>query len=237
MNFLAFDIETARLAPDGEDWLSHRPLGISCYALAWREPNGVKTVAGYGNAGTAGTPQPQMSRAECQALVQQLSDSVAQGYTLLTWNGLGFDFDVLAEEAGMHAACCDLARSHVDMMFEFFCLQGYPLGLNTAAQGMGLAGKPEGMDGSQAPLLWSQGKFETVLAYVTQDVITTLDLAAVVKERGQIRWKTRAGKPNRVLIPYWMTVTEALTLPLPDANWLRRPMTRERFTGWMEKQA
>lgn len=235
MNYLAFDIEIARLAPDGEDWLQHRPLGISCYALAWREPEGVKSEAGFGKDG-AGRLQPQMSRVECQALVQHLSDLVAQGFALLTWNGLGFDFDILAEESGMHTACCELARNHVDMMFAFFCLQGYPLGLDTAAKGMGLPGKPAGMDGSKAPLLWSQGEFETVLNYVTQDVITTLELAAGVEERGQLRWKTRAGKPTRVSIPSWMPVIEALALPLPNVKWMRHPMTRERFMGWMEKQ-
>ena len=158
MNLLAFDLETARLTPDGEDWHAHRPLGISCYALAWRNEGAIKTVVGHAQDG-AGSPQPQMSRAECRSLVEELADKVSQGYTLLTWNGLGFDFNVLAEEAGMHSACCELARAHVDMMFHFFCLQGYPLGLDTAAKGMGLAGKVEGMDGAQAPILWQQGQY------------------------------------------------------------------------------
>src|SRR5690606_12678720 len=111
------------------------------------------------------------------------------------------------------------------------------LGLNAAAKGMGLAGKVEGMDGSQAPLLWQQGEYDKVLTYVTQDGITTLDLAAAITERGQIRWQTRKGKPNRVTIPSWHTVTEALTLPLPDNAWLRNPMTRARFTSWMDNQS
>jgi hypothetical protein len=233
MNYVAFDIETARLAPDDEKGIQQRPLGISCYALAWREPDGVKSEVGFGKDG-AGKLQPQMSRAECQALVQQLGDLVAQGFALLTWNGLGFDFDILAEESGMHAACCELARNHVDMMFAFFCLRGYPLGLDTAAKGMGIQGKPAGMDGSQAPLLWSQGKFEMVLNYVTQDVSTTLELVAAVEKRGQLCWTTRAGKSTLVPIPKWMKVTEALALPLPDVSWMRTPMKRDHFTRWME---
>ena len=234
MNSLAFDLETARLTPDGEDWSMHRPLGISCYALAWRSPAGVQTRANHGKTET-GQPQPQMSRAECRALVEQLTDQVRQGYTLLTWNGLGFDFDILAEESGMHAACCELARAHVDMMFHFFCLQGYPLGLDAAAKGMDLAGKTEGMDGSQAPLLWQQGEYAKVLEYVTQDVVTTLTLAEASAARGQVRWRTRSGKPNRVTIQQWLPVHEALLLPLPNTTWLRTPMTRARFTGWMDR--
>jgi hypothetical protein len=234
MNFLAFDIETARLTPAGEEFLAHRPLGISCYAPAWRDAEGVHHQTGFGQANSA-TPQPQMSRAECAALVTTLQERVRQGYTLLTWNGLGFDLDILAEESGLHAACCELACAHVDMMFYFFCLQGYPLGLDSAAKGMGLAGKSEGMDGAQAPLFWQQGKFEEVLSYVAQDVKTTLELCEAVTARHQIRWRTRGGKANRVKIAAWLPVHEALALPLPDNNWLRHPMTRDRFTGWMEQ--
>ena len=236
MKYLAFDIESSRLAPNGEDLLLHRPLGISCYALAWQEPDGAKMLVGHGKD-EAGQPWLQMTQDECQTLVLQLTEYVRQGFTLLTWNGLGFDFDILAEESGMHAQCVELAYAHVDMLCHFFCLQGYTLGLNAAAKGMGLAGKPEGMDGSQAPIRWQQGEYETVLAYVAQDVLTTLDLAAAVEARGQIRWITRTGKPNRVTIRQWKRVTEALELPLPDPKWIRRPMTRERFTSWMEKQA
>lgn len=245
MKYLAFDIETARLTPEGEEWANHRPLGISCYALAWRDSDKsgsnksnsdkIQTTVGHGKDGH-GTPQAQMSQEECRALVKELSDWVDQGYTLLTWNGVGFDFDILAEESGMHTACVELARAHIDMMFHFFCLQGYPLGLDTAAKGMGLLGKPEGMDGSQAPTLWQSGEYDKVLAYVAQDVITTLELCEAVNKRGQIRWRTRAGKPNRVTIGHWLSVNEAEKLPLPDNNWIRRPLTRERFTGWMNQQ-
>jgi hypothetical protein len=232
MNFVAFDIETARLTPDGEDWHNHRPLGISCYALAWRSEGAVQSIALCGRDG-ADNPQPQMSRAECCALVETLLDFTRRGFTPLTWNGLGFDFNILAEESGMHSQCCELARAHVDMMFHFFCLQGYLLGLDAAAKGMGLAGKLEGVDGSQAPTLWQQGQFAKVLEYVTQDVVTTLHLAEEVAQRGQIRWKTRKGKPNRVVIPRWLTVTDALKLPLPKASWMRKPLTREGFMEWM----
>ena len=40
-----------------------------------------------------------MSREEAAALVHYLEDRTKEGYTLLTWNGLGFDFDILAEES------------------------------------------------------------------------------------------------------------------------------------------
>jgi len=235
MNFVAFDIETARLTPDGDDWHSHRPLGISCYALAWRKDGAAQTSLGHGKEG-AGNPQPQMSRVECCALVEELAGFVRQGFVPLTWNGLGFDFNILAEESGMHSQCCELARAHVDMMFHFFCLKGYLLGLDKAAKGMGLAGKLEGMDGAQAPILWQQGQYAKVLEYVTQDVITTLNVAEEISTRGQIRWQSRGGKSNRVVIPHLLTVSEALKLPLPNAPYIRQPLTRQSFMSWMEEE-
>jgi hypothetical protein len=68
-------------------------------------------------------------------------------------NGVGFDFDVLAEEAQMLAECCVFALAHVDMMFHVLCRLGYGVGLDAAARGTGLAGKSEGMKGADAPVL------------------------------------------------------------------------------------
>ena len=53
------------------------------------------------------------------------------------------------------------------------------LGLVKAAMGMGLPGKQAGMSGELAPKYWQQGRQAEVLAYVAQDVRTTLDLASI----------------------------------------------------------
>ena len=56
--------------------------------------------------------------------------------------------DVLAEESGQLEQVPPTGGWwHLDMMFHFFCKQGYPLGLSAAAAGMGVEGKTEGMDG------------------------------------------------------------------------------------------
>ena len=107
--YLAFDIETAKL-PDG-DWRSCRPLGISCAA----------TLLGDDKEPTLWHGGDRLTRQETAALVQYLSEQVAQGCTVVTWNGLGFDFDVLAEESGLLEQCRTLALGHVDMMFHVLC--------------------------------------------------------------------------------------------------------------------
>ena len=53
-----------------------------------------------------------MSRAEAQGLVHDLAQLVEEGYTLLTWNGLGFDFNILAEESGLQTECERLAMAY-----------------------------------------------------------------------------------------------------------------------------
>jgi len=231
--YLAFDIEVAKEFPiEAPDWKAYRPLGISCAATLAGDAE--EAVTWYGRT-AEDPPGERMSQAEAARLVEHLVEMTANGYTVLTWNGLGFDFDVLAEESGRHEECCKLALAHVDMMFHVFCQQGFPVGLDAAAKGMGLAGKTEGMAGHMAPGMWAAGKRQQVLDYVAQDVRTTLQLATACSQRGHLRWITRRGRPTKMPLPHgWLNVSEAGKLPLPDTSWMSRPMRRERFTAWME---
>jgi hypothetical protein len=229
--YLAFDIEITKPLPEGtEDWKSVRPLGISCAATL--SDDGTKTV--FHGINPSGDIADQMNQGEAALLVDHLAAAVDSGHTILTWNGLGFDFDILAEESGRWDSCKELAWDHMDMMFHIFCLKGYPLGLETAAKGMGLPGKTPGMSGDKAPIYWSQGRREEVLEYVAQDVETTLLLAQVVEERHQLRWTSRSGKQQIMPVHAgWLTVRQALDLPEPDNSWMNNPWPRSKFTGWL----
>jgi hypothetical protein len=232
--YLAFDIEIAHELPEGEsDWKAHRPLGITCAATLAGDTNELLLWHGLADDNR---PADRMNRSDMVQLVEHLLTKARDGYTILTWNGLGFDFDILAEESGMLAECKQLAfeMDHVDMMFHVFCQLGYPVGLDRAAKGMGLAGKPEGMNGALAPYLWAAGKHQQVLDYVAQDVRTTLELAHASEERGHLRWITRRGSGKTMALPSgWLTVRKALTLPEPDTSWMSNPWPRSKFTGWM----
>ena len=230
--YLAFDIESAKVLPEDEsDLKSHRPLGISCAATLLADSKELRLWHG----GTDQSPADRMTREEAANLVRYLEDQVAEGYTLLTWNGLGFDFDILAEESGMLSECRRLASDHVDMMFHVLCNLGYAVGLDATARGMNIKGKPEGMNGSKAPVLWAEGKREEVLRYVGQDVRTTLEVATACEACGKLRWIARSGKPRTMrLLDGWLTVEKALELPLPNTSWMDEPWSREDFTGWMQ---
>src|SRR5665811_614876 len=133
--YLAFGIETAKDVPgDDFNWRPHRPLGISCAATLASDT--AQPLLWYGKAPDQ-SPETQMSRQDAQELVQYLSEMAAEGFKILTWNGLGFDFDILAEESGAAASCKECALGHVDMMFQVFCSLGYPVALDKAAHGMG----------------------------------------------------------------------------------------------------
>lgn len=229
--YLAFDIETAKEVP-GDDfvWRPHRPLGISC-AATWASDSD-QPILWYGKQ-PDGSPEARMSRAEALELARYLSQMAANGYTILTWNGLGFDFDILAEESGDLALCKQCALGHVDMMFHLLCLLGYPVGLDKAAQGMGLKGKPAGMSGEKAPRLWAAGHHQQVLDYVAQDVRIALDVALAVEKRRRFEWITRKGTRRSEAMPSgWLSVERAMHLPKPDTSWMMTPISRNEPLVW-----
>ena len=90
------------------------------------------------------------------------------------------------------------------MMFHVLCKLGYGVGLDAAARGMGIAGKPEGMKGADAPVLWAEGRREEVLRYVAQDVRTTLALATACESCGSFRWVARSGRLRTMPLPRGM---------------------------------
>jgi RNase H-like protein len=232
--YAAFDIETAADVPDSAgSWASYRPLGITCAAV-FLDDASEATVWHGKNAD--GTPAARMSQPEAQQLVKQLERLVDDGYTLLTWNGLGFDFDILAEESDAVAECGKLAVEHVDMMFHVFCDRGFPVALNKAAEALKIQGKPEGMSGYLAPRLWADGEHDKVLDYVAEDVRIARDIAKACETRRRFQWITARGKPSSMPLPNgWLTVAEAMRLPEPDTSWMSRPIPRRRFTDWLAK--
>jgi hypothetical protein len=233
--YLAFDIETAKDVP-GEDfiWRPHRPLGISCAATLASDTS--KPALWYGKT-RDGLPAAQMSREDAQELVQYLVQMASEGYRVLTWNGLGFDFDILAEESAATALCKQCALDHVDMMFHAFCSLGYPIALEKAAQGLGLPGKPPEMSGAKAPRLWAEGQFDKVLGYVAQDVRITLAVAQACDQRRSLEWITRKGTRSSIPLKNgWLSVKDASRLPQPDTSWMSIPIPRRDFTAWLMTQ-
>ena len=230
---VALDIETVKPFPDGADWRRHRPLGIACVALA--SPEGAS--AWYGRDGD-GAPAERMARHEVSELVDHLLEITGQGHVIITWNGMGFDWQVLAEESGRLTDCRELAQGHVDMMYHFFCSKGFPLGLAAAAAGMSVGAKTAGISGRNAPELWAGGQRQAVIDYCSQDAALTLDLATAGIINRRLSWTARSGRPNHLLLPNgWLTVRQAGQIPLPDTSWMKSPLERSVFDGWLTNAA
>ena len=229
--YVAFDIETAKVLPESvTDLMDHRPLGVACAAAVVSDRD--EAVIWHGADG--GTPAAQMSRDEVGSLVGDLSAWANDGYTLVSWNGLSFDFNILAEESGMPEECARLALDHLDMMFHVVCQLGYPVALGKAAEGLGIPGKSGGLTGCDAPVLWARGQYRDVLDYNAQDAKLALTIAREAERRSELVWVTRRGTKGRMPLEQgWCSVRQALELPLPDTSWMSDPPAREDFLAWL----
>lgn len=225
---VAFDVETARVVPEGESLEDHEPLGISVAALYDRDWQSPRVY--YGGCWSylsrmlpSRLPKytsPRMNAIECQELVRCLEKLVAKGHTIVGWNSLGFDFRILAQESGLVEECRRLAWGHIDVMFHFFCAKGFAVGLDAVAKGMGLAGKTEGVSGADAPRMWAEGEFSKVMEYVSQDVRTTMEIYDSLRP-GVLQWTTKRGGKASWEIPgrRLLRACEAVDLPEPDVSW------------------
>jgi hypothetical protein len=237
MRYLGFDLEVCSW-PEDNNWDRKTDLGVSCIGLMgtdWDVP-----IIYYASA-CNGSPEPRpMDQHELSAFVADLAfHYYTGGYQIVSWNGLQFDFLVLAlahpEES---RAYVKFAINHIDPMFEIFCTYGWPVGLNAVAKGLGLPGKmTDGVSGADAPKMWMEGTLEDrqkVLEYVGQDAKTTVDLVDVGVRLEKLKWLSKSGRPYAIPYKTPRTVKECLELPEPDNSWMTDPLTRKGFYDWTE---
>lgn len=228
MKFAGWDIEIAVDVPNGEDWHLHRPLGITCASLV---ADDLEVVWYAGKS--SGTYNPRMSTDEAQRMFWDMF-AYSHLYDIVSWNGLAFDFDVMAEESQMKQECVDLALNHYDIMFQFFCENGFPVGINNVAKGCNLPEKLEGMHGDLAPKMWADGHYQEVIDYNIQDSRMALNIANYLEKEKYLYWITKAGlrkvRPFRKLL----TVDECKGLPKPDNSWMTNPPKREDYLAWLK---
>jgi len=230
--YLAFDLETAKVQPpDEQNWKEDRPLGISCAATLCCDAD--EPLLWYGLT-TMNRPARQMSQDEARKLVKYLSRMVRNSYTIVSWNGVGFDFDILAEESGLLNECKRLALGHVDLMFHVLCQRGFGVSLSSAARAMGLPMKEDEINGAVVPKLWAEGRRRKVLEYVAHDARVTLQVAMVCENSGCFCWTTRAGRRQEMpLRRGWLAVCDAQRLPRPRNAWMHKYWSRAKWTAWM----
>ena len=224
---LGWDIEIAEEFPDNEedrDWFTVEPsMGITCAALAISDTDEVWWEAGARDKLFQYRYLPSMTQDIAKDMARHLEQVTRHGHLLVTWNGAGFDFPVLARECNDPAytrMLAEIALNHCDLGFAMMCSHGYMVGLDTAAKALGLPGKTEGMSGGLAPILWNPVERELsdkerlaihklgvepgsdearqlCITYVRQDAATTRQVyEALLKERTLV-WRTRTGRLTR----------------------------------------
>jgi hypothetical protein len=236
-DFVGFDMESIKLAPDRE-MSDERPLdvGISCAALSYGDE--IKVWQGH----------PKLTKKECQEIVSELRliNHLNSKSKIVTWNGCGFDYRVLAEESGLHKECVDLTLQNIDLMFIIFAYKGWFVSLDSSLKSMGLEGKlkkvelSDGtvltkMTGKMAPSLWEQGEYEAVIAYLKEDADQTMKLAYLSNTHKHIKWASKNQKQHILETPL-LTVRECLKLPLPDTAWMKTVQrSRRDVLSWITK--
>ncbi len=238
MKLASFDIEISdNLSTPGEPtW----PPRISCAALALSDAQ--DDVIYY----TSSPDSEHMTPGQVTEMLRDLHVYTANGYKILTWNGVAFDFQVVAancEDVNASKKALEIAYyNHIDMMLLVSFQVGYRLGLDAALLGAGLAGKKHevrlsdgtlitDMSGAKAPELWRKGERSAVLEYLHDDVIQPLLLADDIDKRKSIYWTSKKGRPMAVGIPALYTVQEASTLLAEpaDLSWLTDPIERTEY--------
>jgi len=227
------------------DWKNHRPLGITCAAKYISIPKGSEK---------AFTPEfrkkPVIFYTDFNNRPQDIvwdlyTDMVYHGWQIVTWNGLSFDFNVLAEESGMYKECAELALNSIDLMFIVVTLRGHFLGLDKAAKGAGIQGKLHDvtlsngtkltdMSGGKAPGLWKAGEYKAVLDYLGDDVRSTLELAEWIRDNKMIRWISEKGYEQKITVPKLYTVKECLELNPVLPEWVTNPVDRKSMMEWIK---
>ena len=243
MAFVAFDVEIAKPVPDGPDILVHKP-GIACAAIAREGAGAASILFDPGAAPEWFDPATKaMTREGALRVLGALDEAAGRGDTLVTWNGAGFDFRLLADETGRHADCVRLVMASVDMMFQVLCDRGHPLSLDAALKGAGLPAKMDQVtlrggasvhiSGVEAPRFWQAGEYTAVAAYCAADAERTAALAALCQQSRRLAWISQKGRPNEIYLRSgWLTVEQCLALPVPDTSWMTNPMRREDVLAW-----
>lgn len=113
---------------------------------------------------------------------------------LFSWNGAGFDFRVIADEAPkVRDAAISLCARSFDPMLQIVQTFGFPLALNRVSTAMLGLSKSDGMDGKRAVSIWPIAA-SSVIRYCHGDTVLTERVVEAIREEKAISWINRKGK-------------------------------------------
>jgi hypothetical protein len=175
-----------------------------------------------------------MSEATLRQFVEYLDIKAREGYTIVTWGGVGADFRLLASCVPSAAnAIVQLCLGHVDIPFMSASTQGMMMGLASASAALGLC-KPSS---DQIPALWASPDRQRVLHHVSNDTFLTVEVVRSILKSKELSWITSRGI-RRVWYPVSMlSVRHCLQLPLPVTPFqIQDSMNPKILSKWILEQ-
>ena len=244
---LAFDIETSEAAQD--DKIS--PITVASTVTldgekrAWFSHSTDKSIVGmigrgsnedWSNFSPDGQLAPLMSQETALAMLKYMEEKKKQGYSLCAWNGAGFDLKMIGFLAGNVELAGRMALDLIDPMYQVLSMKGYPVGLSTVQKGLGTE-QEKSMHGADAPDAWANGEYQKVIGYVVGDSEMTIEIIQAIAKVGGIKWTSKAGKPNSLMLQSFKTVAECLMDPEPNNSWMDKPINRRDIIAWIPEES
>lgn len=172
-----------------------------------------------------------MSLGMVNLFLDYLKAKADSGARLFGWNSTGYDWRVLASVTGRIDECRDLCLASYDPCFQANCTQGFPVGLDSVAKGMGLPEKE--MEGASAPILWPTDEWEKVVEYGKNDALRLKEVALGVMRKGGLKWVTKKGGLMYLPMPKFLTVEQCLEIPFRPPRWITKPIVPIESAAWM----
>tara|TARA_B110000967_G_C18656531_1_gene446024 strand:+ start:96 stop:734 length:639 start_codon:yes stop_codon:yes gene_type:complete len=155
--------------------------------------------------------------------------------TLVTWNGLAFDFKFLADRVDDPLTRGRLAwlamNRHMDLMLDFLADHGYPTSMQSVATPLGLSKTWTGEEAAKST------DYAAVLAYCVDDVKV---LKQIYEKGSDAKWLARLTKmgkmamwilPNTGFRPAKECLAAARACP-PDQSWMTTPIDIFGTAAW-----
>ena len=212
---LFLDIELCDNIPDGWDRDNPSTLDIACICVMIIDSNRNENTVVHHNEGKA------MTQEQIQKVCDQVKTICNQGGKFITWNGLGFDMQLL-DKIDNTLKTLILSDHHIDLMFHFTRKKGYMIGLNKVSKGFCIGEKT--MTGLDAVKLWAKGEFQKVIDYNIKDVELLRDIYYKVLETNKIKWLSGSNNICYLKVDTdQLSVSDSLNIPRPsdkELSWM-----------------
>lgn len=177
-------------------------------------------------------------------MIERLLEMQSYGATIVGFNSTSFDYRILAKETGMYEQAEIAALNSVDIMLEFFFRNGYMISLDKILSRYNITqkkktattstGRVVDVGGAEVNQLWDEKEYNTVIEYLKNDVVSTLELIENIIADDMILYSTSSGKQKELPLNGGIrTVRNLWKIPKPSVSWIKNPVSREHFFDWM----